>query len=69
MVKKKEKKQVYEKENTEEYDNFPSQMVDLNVLAEGEWFCLLKDEVSKDIFSVERSPQGVVLVLIMKGNK
>ncbi len=68
-IRKKIGKDIYEGENTEEYSNFPLQQVDLNVLAVGENYCLLKDEVSKDIFSVEKGPQGIILVLIMKGNK
>jgi len=71
-VKKVKDEEIYEKyedEEDEESPAGPSLQVNLNVLAEGRYFCLLKDKVSKDVFSVERGIQGVYLNLLRKGRR
>jgi hypothetical protein len=72
MKNKKEVKEDYEDyediEDIEDYASCPPLQCNLNVLVTGADYCLLKDEISNNIYSVEKNLSGeVILKKIKKG--
>jgi len=56
-----------EDDDYENYPSVPKLKVDLKVLSEGQYFCLLKDSIGGDVFSVEKGIQGIYLNLLQRG--